>query len=92
MRPPQLGARKGFYVMRTDIEKYGLTPGCNACMKLTAGEKPTMGHSSECRTRILERMKEEQGDDVKMRLEQFERRTGQAAQDEESKAKKGSGK
>ena len=50
--------RRGFYVKRTDVAKYGATVGCKACEAAVRGAPapPGVAHTEACRRRIMEKV------------------------------------
>ena len=44
---------------KADVKRYGMTPGCDGCLKVNRGEDSS-NHSDQCRLRIEKLMSEEQ--------------------------------
>ena len=40
------------YVLKADIEKYGMSPGCDACLMVEANGRTSVPHTDACRLRI----------------------------------------
>ena len=49
-------------ITQTDLDKYGLTPGCPGCLAKQRGEIAKRGHSEACRRRIEGMMKDDVDD------------------------------
>ena len=49
-------------IAHKEIEKYGLTPGCEGCDAKARGEVTRRGHTNKCRNRIEEAMKNDEED------------------------------
>ena len=54
------------------LNKYGKTPGCGGCISIIGGTQQ-VGHSEECRLRILKRIKDDdEADQEKRRKRRLE--------------------
>ena len=53
-------------ITQTDLDKYGLTPGCPGCLAKQRGEIAKRGHSEACRKRIEGMMKDDVEDRKKI--------------------------
>ena len=60
------------YVTRADLDRYGATPGCQACVEITVVGSTKVAHSEECRLRIGQLMAE--SPEGRERLEAHRRR------------------
>ena len=58
---PEEPIPRGAMIFRKDLEKFGFTPGCRKCTALLENRSvnPTLGHSPECRQRVLEEMRKD---------------------------------
>ena len=71
---PAAPGRRRLYILKADIERYGVTFGCRGCEALLAGTGQARSHSEECRRRIEEMMAR---DDVgRTRLQVAQERRG----------------
>eukprot|EP00971_Amphidinium_carterae_P035026 689667-Amphidinium_carterae.4 len=59
MLPARDPQAKAFYVKRSNVERYGTTPGCRACLELLSNGTASVAHSAECRDRIVSLMREQ---------------------------------
>ena len=48
------GAPRNFYVLRSDIEKFGPSLGCKGCEDALVGKENKRAHDEECRRRVKE--------------------------------------
>ena len=79
-------ATREFYVRRTDVENYGPTPGCERCRTI-ADKLPAKGvHTSECR----ERMKEFVRDTEQERFVKYEEKQVRGALRQQVREEEGS--
>ena len=66
--------RRTFYIMKSDIESFGVSPGCSACQNAFLGLPIPTGHMAACRQRILELLRASDRDADVERVEAYERR------------------
>ena len=82
---PQKAKKRQFYVLRSDIEKHGVTASCSGCIALAAG-MTGVPHSDECRNRILELLEKAEDERSKFRVEKFKAKMdGSGTQEADSK-------
>ena len=62
---------RGFYITQPDIARYGASAGCKGCRFALGRMTYQQAHSVECRKRIMNLMKEDPED--RLRVEQWER-------------------
>ena len=74
-------------ITQKEIDKYGMTPGCEGCEAKSRGEVTRRGHSERCRNRIEEAMKNDDSDKKKLD-KAAERMTHKIAKDIENKDRK----
>ena len=74
IQPPGGGTRRSFYVMKGDIERFGMTDGCTACTNAFLGVPVTTRHTTECRERILGLLRQSVAESDYVRVEAFEAR------------------
>ena len=74
-------------ITQTDLDKYGLTPGCPGCLAKQRGEIAKRGHSEACRKRIEDMMRQD-GDDRRKIEAADERITQQIARRIEKEEKR----
>ena len=67
--PGTPGRGKAWPVRREMLNKYGKTPGCGGCISIIGGTQQ-VGHSEECRLRILKRIKDDDEADQEKRRKQ----------------------
>ena len=61
------GKTHGFVTHAQDVFKYNPTPGCYGCRFVLGMTDSQSGHSTECRMRLMELMKEDMQDSEKVR-------------------------
>ena len=71
-------------VMKEDVFKYGLTPGCKGCKSAIGEIKSTAGHNAECRERIMQAMAADPIDCT--RVEREEKRQEKKEEEEKEKS------
>ena len=67
---PELPFARAFYVQRKDVNLHGFREGCKGCEAIRMGKR-AIAHSTRCRERIVEKLKESE---EKVRLEKYEER------------------
>ena len=79
VRTPQVRRR---YILKQDVARYGLTPGCEACGALAGGvQRLTKPHAGECRRRMDELMQPDEDALVRQRLHADELRRSSTVAD-----------
>ena len=71
------GRRRQVYIRKAvELVKYGYAQGCEGCPKAELG-LPPVSHSSDCRARITEAMKVDEGAAMKKRVDEAETRVAE---------------
>ena len=83
MTLPPVKERK-MYVRRSDLDKYGGTEDCQACMELSSGIKTKCVHTDACRERIMKLMEEDTSNELQQ--DRIKRRRDQETGDAEAGA------
>ena len=52
--PPVEVKRRRFYVLKSDVERYGKTDDCQGCLRVHVSGKAQVPHNDDCRKRIFE--------------------------------------
>lgn len=66
------------YVARSDVQKFGETPGCEACLMIALAGKTTVPHNDECRMRIAELLARSEEGQGRLETHRRKRRVGEA--------------
>ena len=82
---------RGTMIFKKHLEKFGFTPGCRKCTAILENRNvhPTLGHSPECRKRILEEMAKDE--DFKFKVEAADKRKREYEEAVAAKRSRGTG-
>ena len=70
------------YIKKQDIERLGMTDNCPGCLAAIAGSRP-VGHTEECRKRIMEELEKEGGPRWERNLEKLAREVERQIKEDE---------